>query len=97
MHHPHMSETRRFTVSGVVQGVWFRRHTADKAHEIGITGWVRNTREGTVELVARGDNRQIQLLEAALWRGSPMSDVKAVHSEVADEFTGQGFEILADE
>ncbi len=91
-----MTETRKYTVTGLVQGVWFRRHTVDSAHQIGIRGWVRNASEGTVELIAQGDEQQFQRLEAALWQGSPMSDVTAVDYEAAAEFTGEGFEIRAD-
>ena len=41
--------TVKFTVSGRVQGVFFRKHTASKAQSLGLTGWVRNTPSGTVE------------------------------------------------
>ena len=88
-----MTETRKYTVSGLVQGVWFRRHTADAANQIGVTGWVRNTKDGKVELVAKGGAEQIQQLEAALWQGSPMSEVTALDCEVAADFLGEGFEI----
>ncbi len=88
-----MTETRRFTVSGLVQGVWYRRHAADAASKIGVAGWVRNTSDGKVELLAKGDPQQFEQLLAALWEGSPMSNVTAVDQEVADEFPGDGFEI----
>jgi acylphosphatase len=39
----------QFTVSGRVQGVFFRKHTASKAQSLGLTGWVRNTPVDTVE------------------------------------------------
>lgn len=41
--------TVKFTVSGRVQGVFFRKHTASKAQSLRLTGWVRNTPSGTVE------------------------------------------------
>ena len=41
--------TTKFEVSGRVQGVFFRKSTKDKADELGIWGWVRNTARGTVE------------------------------------------------
>ncbi len=92
-----MTETRRYTVCGVVQGVWFRRHTADVASEIGVNGWVRNTADGNVELVATGEPQQLQQLQSALWKGSPMSDVTAVDDELVEDYTGQGFEIRWDD
>eukprot|EP00579_Thalassiosira_antarctica_P027657 CAMPEP_0202021624 /NCGR_PEP_ID=MMETSP0905-20130828/47402_1 /ASSEMBLY_ACC=CAM_ASM_000554 /TAXON_ID=420261 /ORGANISM="Thalassiosira antarctica, Strain CCMP982" /LENGTH=127 /DNA_ID=CAMNT_0048583549 /DNA_START=61 /DNA_END=440 /DNA_ORIENTATION=+ len=39
----------KFEVSGIVQGVSFRRHTKAKAEELGLMGWCRNTPHGTVE------------------------------------------------
>ena len=41
--------TTKFEVSGRVQGVSFRKHTKAKAEELGLMGWCRNTRRGTVE------------------------------------------------
>ena len=44
-------------VSGQVQGVWFRRHTQEKAKALGITGSVRNESDGTVTIVAEGNDK----------------------------------------
>lgn len=41
-------------VRGLVQGVYFRHYTAKKANELGLHGWVRNLRDGKVELVCEG-------------------------------------------
>lgn len=38
-----------FEIKGKVQGVFFRKHTKAKADELGVCGWVRNTKRGTVE------------------------------------------------
>jgi len=91
-----MIETRRYIVSGVVQGVWFRQHTKDCANAIGLRGWVRNNADGNVELVACGDAQQLQQLTADLWKGSPMSDVQSVESQLVEAYTDQDFIILAD-
>lgn len=90
-----MNETRRFTVSGLVQGVWYRRHVSDTAFQIGLTGWVQNTQDGKVELVAKGNPQQLEQLLPALWEGSPMSKVESVNSEQSDDrdVPAKGFEI----
>jgi len=52
-------------VSGRVQGVFFRDFTYRKANELGLTGWVRNTNDGKVEIIAEGDSNKLnQLIEA---------------------------------
>lgn len=45
----------RILISGLVQGVFFRRGIADLARQLGITGWVRNLPDGGVEVVCEGD------------------------------------------
>lgn len=51
-------------VFGDVQGVFFRANTQDKARELGLRGWVRNARDGSVEIVAEGEKEALeQLLE----------------------------------
>ncbi|MPZ72474.1 MAG: acylphosphatase [Nitriliruptorales bacterium] len=43
------------TASGLVQGVFFRASARDQARRLGLTGWVRNTSQGTVEAEVQGD------------------------------------------
>ena len=88
-----MIETRKYIVSGLVQGVWYRRHAAEAAAEIGIQGWVQNTSDGKVELLAKGDLEQFDQLQLALWKGSPMSNVTDVAFEPAEDFAAKGFTI----
>lgn len=54
---------RRLLVSGRVQGVAFRAHCAEKAHGLGVHGFVRNLRDGRVELVAQGAEADVAALE----------------------------------
>lgn len=50
----------RITVVGKVQGVYFRKSTLQKAKELGVSGWVKNTASGNVEIWAEGDEMAIE-------------------------------------
>jgi acylphosphatase len=69
---------RHFLIKGRVQGVGFRWFVHREASASGLKGWVRNTEDGHVEVVAAGDPEQLAELEAALRRGSRGSRVDAV-------------------
>ncbi len=73
-----MHITRRYLVSGRVQGVGFRMFVADCARREGLAGHVRNRPDGAVEAVAAGDLEGVTRFEAALWRGPPRARVDAV-------------------
>ncbi|MCL4470333.1 MAG: acylphosphatase [Gammaproteobacteria bacterium] len=49
-----MKEIKNLKIFGRVQGVFFRESMSRKAQELGITGWVRNCRDGTVEAMIQG-------------------------------------------
>lgn len=53
---------KRVIVSGRVQGVFFRDSTRRRAESAGVTGWVRNTADGTVEAVFEGDAEAVERL-----------------------------------
>jgi acylphosphatase len=53
---------RRVVVSGQVQGVWFRESCRREADALGVAGWVRNNRDGTVEAVLEGDAAAVDKL-----------------------------------
>ncbi|UCC41829.1 MAG: acylphosphatase [Candidatus Aminicenantes bacterium] len=65
-------------VSGLVQGVFFRDHTQRWATSLNLTGWVRNLRDGRVELLAEGDKEKIDELISRLEEGPPLSQVDRV-------------------
>ena len=56
-------------VTGVVQGVGFRWFVRERARRLGLSGWVRNLKDGSVEVAASGDDGQIALLRGELQRG----------------------------
>lgn len=66
-------------VFGMVQGVGFRYATQAKARQLGITGWVRNCDDGSVEVYAEGAAEQLQQLMAWLRKGPPSAQVGRVH------------------
>ncbi len=47
-------------VSGRVQGVFFRSRSKEKAEELGVTGWVRNTPDGRVEIIAQAEQETLE-------------------------------------
>ena len=53
-----------------VQGVWFRRYTQDKAKELGVVGWCRNSESGTVKGEAQGPEGAVELFKYVMWSGS---------------------------
>ncbi len=67
-----------YMVRGRVQGVGFRWYVHREAAEIGLRGWVRNTADGHVEIVAAGTPEQIAELREAVKKGSRGSRVDAV-------------------
>jgi acylphosphatase len=73
----------RVVVSGLVQGVFFRESTRRRADTLGITGWVRNNPDGTVEAVFEGYPRQVDELVQWCHRGPPGAEVE--HVSVAQE------------
>ena len=67
-----------FLVKGRVQGVGFRWFVQREAAELGLNGWVKNTDQGDVEIVAAGDEVLLAELKVALRKGSRGSRVDAV-------------------
>ena len=72
---------RRYNVSGRVQGVGFRNYVEHVAGKIGVHGYVRNRRDGRVEVFAMGSPEVLKQLRAALERGPMMSRVAIVAEE----------------
>jgi len=65
-------------VSGVVQGVFFRHHTKERALELGVTGWVRNLPDGRVEAVFEGEDGSVDRIIAFCRKGPPGAHVAEV-------------------
>ena len=65
-------------ISGKVQGVYFRAETQRAALRLGVTGWVRNKNDGTVEADVEGDKKDVMALIDWCKGGSPLSRVDTV-------------------
>lgn len=85
-------ESYRFSVTGRVQGVYFRQATVNKARELGLHGWVRNLPDGRVEGMACGEADELEQLRQWLHQGPPAARVEAVEWQPGQE-TAQGFEL----
>jgi acylphosphatase len=82
-----MTVTRYLVISGRVQGVGFRFYMERKARELGITGWVRNRRDGSVESVVQGSAHAVEAMIAWARQGPPSAVVAEVKvSEGEGEF-----------
>ena len=82
-------------VHGLVQGVFFRHHARLRAQELCLTGSVENRPDGSVHVIAEGDNESLKLLLRWLREGPELAIVSRVEScwgKPTDSFTG--FEIL---
>jgi len=75
--------TSHLRISGRVQGVGFRDALLREALARGLTGWVRNRRDGTVEAVLQGDAAAVQEVQAWARRGPPAAHVDRVEANPA--------------
>jgi acylphosphatase len=80
-------------VTGMVQGVFFRAWTAERARALGVVGWVRNASDGSVEGHLEGDKSAVQQLVDLLNQGPPSAQVTKVEADVTDPTGAKGFEV----
>jgi acylphosphatase len=81
-------------ITGRVQGVGFRDWLAGEARTHGLSGWVRNRRDGSVEAVFAGDEAALEAVTRACREGPPMAAVENVATKEAAEVPGPGFQVL---
>jgi acylphosphatase len=86
-----MAATRHVTVSGRVQGVFFRAWTKNQAEALGISGWVRNRHDGGVEALISGDEKAVEEMIERMRRGPPSATVDRLAQEPSDEVVAEGF------
>jgi len=78
-------------IRGLVQGVSFRWHTRRIAGSLGLTGWVRNLPDGSVEVMAEGEEDALQNFIAWCRKGPELARVESVEEHFADP-TGEFFD-----
>ena len=92
-----MAEERtaiRVVIEGRVQGVWFRAWTAERARELGLAGWVRNRRDGTVEALFAGPDLVVRHMIEQCREGPPLARVERVIEHFETAPAGPGFRTL---
>jgi acylphosphatase len=86
-HHPEApmpDAALHLTIHGRVHGVGFRVAMCDAAASCGVTGWVRNRHDGTVEAVACGPTESVERLRRWAQRGPPSAQVASVAVRAPD-------------
>jgi len=81
------------TVSGKVQGVFYRASTRDKAKELGVKGWVRNESDGSVYIEAEAERQTLDQLIDWCKQGPTRARVENVHYEVGEMKGFEKFEV----
>jgi acylphosphatase len=77
--------TQRLRITGRVQGVGFRYALQSEAERLGLAGWVRNRRDGSVEALAHGAPQALAALAAWARRGPPAARVAGLQIEETEE------------
>jgi len=76
-----MRKSVQVRIEGRVQGVWFRGWTSQEASSLGLSGWVRNCRDGSVHAVFSGEPAAVDLMLMRCRKGSPMARVDDIKYE----------------
>jgi len=85
---------RLVRISGRVHGVGFRDWMIAEAVRLGVQGWVRNRRDGTVEALVAGEEAAVQALLTACRKGPPLARVDGIAEDFSDPPTEPGFRRL---
>ena len=78
------------TISGSVQGIGYRYFVKSNATRLGLTGWVRNNPDGTVEALLQGEKEPIEQMVALCKKGpflAEIKDIKITWEETKENFT----------
>ena len=83
---------RHLVIHGRVQGVSYRWWSVGEAEALGLDGWVRNRRDGTVEMVVAGDEAVVMQMIERCREGPPAARVEHVETSETGEDVTAGFE-----
>ena len=86
--------TVRVAITGRVQGVGYRAWTEAEANTRGLSGWVRNRRDGSVEAIFAGPESALCDMVGACQDGPPAAKVASIEILDGAEFSGAGFSVL---
>jgi len=75
---------KRLIISGRVQGIGYRDWMVQKARELGVSGWVRNRLDGSVEALIAGDTAAVEEMSRLCRRGPRMAEVVSIEEDLAD-------------
>ena len=84
--------TKKLRIHGEVQGVFYRAWSAEQARHLGLRGWVRNRRDGSVEMLVRGEEAAVRRMIEHCHGGPPAARVQRLDVEDAHEEAPPGFE-----
>jgi acylphosphatase len=87
-------KTVRVRIEGRVQGVWFRAWVGEEAHKRGLSGWVRNRGDGSVEAQFSGPGAQVNDMVEACKRGPPNARVQGLIAAEVEDDGAPGFRQL---
>lgn len=85
----------RLKIEGFVQSVGFRHFVITEAHRLGVDGWVRNSYDGTLEVMISGPNAAVEEMVALCMRGPSGARVTNVEIHKAEPLKDKGFKRLA--
>ena len=84
----------RLVIRGLVQGVFYRASFAEEARRLGLRGWVRNLRDGSVEALIDGAEPALSQMISWARKGPPAARVTGVEVSESAESQQEGFDIL---
>jgi acylphosphatase len=84
-----MNKRVKLIIKGKVQGVWYRASAKEQADILNLKGWVKNNIDGSVTVVAEGEENVLKSFIEWCWQGPPaskVSDIEVIWSAYSGEF-----------